>query len=280
MRPSRFAGLVAFGICSALLLLLGGGDSARSQDGDKPEVVAAKDAVVVENLNFEPSDAQVGDEITVTVGIHNTRESLVVVNVRLLTPRQVIPVIPEVEQILFVEGGARQNVKWRAKVVGTGQWTMRASAEGISEGRPLSGKRPEVPGEAIAALGKPWTGTWVASGGYVYDAKIDSRLNPSGTVEGRIHWTLKNAPPERTDYAGKIGKQGIEYVWGTYDPQSRNLDMEGYRRDDPDQILGLDKYRLTLSDDYKEMKGATWHHGTWNAAFNLKVVERDGATQE
>jgi hypothetical protein len=272
MRPSRFTGLVAFGLCSVLLLGVGG--SVRSQEGDKPDARGAKDAVVVESLSFEPRDAQVGDEITVTVGIHNTRESLVVVNVRLLPPQQVVTVIPEAEQILFVEGGAKQNVKWRAKVVGEGQWTMRADADGISEGRPLSGKRPEVPGEAIAALGKKWTGTWVASGGYVYDAEIHSRLNPSGTVEGRILWTLKKAPPERTDYAGKIGKKGVEYVWGTYDPQSRNLDMEGYRRDDPDQILGLDKYRLTLTENYKEMKGATWHHGTWNAAFNLKAVER------
>ena len=276
MWPSRCSSLVVAGM--GVALLLGGGGSAGAQEGDKPEARAAKDAVVVESLTFEPRDAKVGDEITVTVGIHNTRESLVVVNVRLLPPEQVVPVIPEAEQILFVEGGAKHDVKWRAKVVGEGQWTLRADADGISEGRPLSGKRPDVPGEAIAALGKKWTGTWVASGGYVYDAEIHASLNPAGTVEGRIHWTLKQAPPERTDYAGKIGKTGVEYVWGTYDPQSRNLDMEGYRRDDPDQILGLDKYRLTLTENYKEMKGATWHHGTWNAAFNLKASERNSTT--
>jgi hypothetical protein len=80
---------------------------------------------------------------------------------------------------------------------------------------------------------------------------------------------LKKAAADRPDYAGKEGRTGVEYIWGSYAPQSRSLNLEGYRRDDPQGILGLDKYRLTLSENLGEIQGITWDHGTWKAVFRL-----------
>ena len=262
MLRMRFSFLVP--LLAPLLFVLAG--SARSLE---PQEAESKSAVDVVALAFEPEDAQVGDEITVTVAIRNNRAHLVLVNVRLLTPPQVVPVIPDVEQVLFLEGNVNRDVKWRAKIVGEGGWRIRAGAEAIREGWPLTGSRPDLSAEANAALAKNWAGTWSSQGGFIYDAEMQATLQPSGAVAGRIHWTLKTAPDTRSDYADKVGKSGVEYVWGNYDPQYRHLYMEGYRRDDPHQILGLDKYRLTLSEDYDEIKGATWNHGTWEAAFSL-----------
>jgi hypothetical protein len=161
-----------------------------------------------------------------------------------------------VEQIVFVEPGASRHVSWRAKVVSEGALRFFVDPHVVSEGRPMSGGLPRIPEPAALALGKPWTGTWTSPAGFVYDAEFQVRLDPSGAVEGSLRWILRKAPEGRTDYEGKIGAKGIEYVWGTSDPSGRN-------------ILGLDRYRLTLSESFDEIKGATWNHGTWKAAFRL-----------
>jgi hypothetical protein len=133
----------------------------------------------------------------------------------------------------------------------------------------MSGPGPDIPAAEKAALFQKWTGTWETPRGFVYGAELVATFNPSGAVEGRIHWTLTKVPATRPDYAGEEGQTGIEYIWGTYSPQSRSPNLEGYRRDDPRGILGLDRYRLTLSENLGEIRGITYDHGTWKAVFRL-----------
>jgi hypothetical protein len=226
-------------------------------------------AIEVENVTVEPRNAKVGDEITVTVSIHNTRDHLVVTNVRLIPPSAFAEIIPDAEQFLFLEGNARRDAKWRARIAASGGRRFGVGAEAISEGRPMSGPSPEIPAAEKAAVMQKWTGTWESPRGAVFDAELFAAFNPSGAVEGRILWTLRKAAANRPDYVGKEGRTGTEYFWGTYAPQSRSLNVEGYRRHDPQGILGLDKYRLTLSENLGEIHGVTYDHGTWKAVFRL-----------
>jgi type II secretion system protein G len=226
----------------------------------------------VSRVDSRPRGAKVGEEITVTATLRNLTPRLLLVNVRVVLPEQVAVVVPEVEQIVFLEAGASRGVAWRAKIVKEGTWTLRVGGEVVSEGRPVSGPAPEIPAAVQTAFGRSWSGTWQSPAGFVYDAELRLHLNPNGSVEGRLDWLLQKAPAERKDYVGKTGARGTEFIWGTFDPQTRNLDMVGYRRDDPQVILGLDKYRLTLSEKGEEIKGATWNHGTWAAAFTLTPV--------
>jgi hypothetical protein len=46
--------------------------------------------------------------------------------------------------------------------------------------------------------------------------------------------------------------------------------MDGYALDDPNTILGMDKYRLVLSDDGATLGGITWDQGAWDAEFMAK----------
>lgn len=62
---------------------------------------------------------------------------------------------------------------------------------------------------------------------------------------------------------------GTEFVRGTYHPQSGALILEDYRKDDPNGILGLDKYRLIASDPPKTIAGVTGHGNRWSAQFFL-----------
>jgi hypothetical protein len=238
------------------------GDPAPPKPRPEPLGIAA--------FRFDPNPVPAGSEIAVTATLRNATPRLLLASVRLILPEEVSIVLPDAEQTLFFEPGGSRDVRWRAKVEKEGPWKMRLERTVISEGRPVNGPPARVPEPVAAALGKVWAGTWSSTDGYVYDAEFRGRLDASGAVEGRLDWTLRKAPESRTDYANKIGSKGVEYVWGVYDDLARSLDLEGYRRDDPKLILGLDRYRLTLSEDFKEIKGATWHHGTWAAAFRME----------
>jgi hypothetical protein len=252
------------GLHVGLFLGLAGCDLSQDTQG-----TVEKRAIELEDFTVEPQNAQVGDEITVTASIHNTQDHLVVANVRLGPPSALAQIIPDAEQILFLEGHARRDAKWRARIVASGERRLSMSAEVISEGRPMSGPSPDIPPVEKAALMQKWTGTWESPRGAVYDAELVATFNPSGAVEGRILWTLRKAPANRPDYAGKEGRTGTEYIWGTYAPESRSLNLEGYRRDDHQGILGLDRYRLTLSENLGEIRGITYDHGTWKGVFRL-----------
>jgi hypothetical protein len=45
------------------------------------------------------------------------------------------------------------------------------------------------------------------------------------------------------------------------------LVLNGYKLDDPEHILVLDKYRLAVSDDGKVLGGLTFNNGAWTGQF-------------
>ena len=117
------------------------------------------------------------------------------------------------------------------------------------------------------ALAGPWTGLW-NSNTHEYGASLTMKVAADGAVEGQITWTLRKS--NRKDYQGKIGQTGIEFVRGRFDPQSSLVAFDGYRLDDPNKILGTDKYRLVVGDNRKTMGGLTWDHNTWMGRIFLR----------
>lgn len=113
----------------------------------------------------------------------------------------------------------------------------------------------------------PWTGRWIAPEGWIYEATMTLQLASSGSFTGEINWTLRKAARPRE--ADKLGQTGRERVRGIYYPNSGTLIFEGYEKDDPNTIIGLDKYRLVLSEDRRMLGGITAHGGQWNAQFLL-----------
>ncbi len=53
----------------------------------------------------------------------------------------------------------------------------------------------------------------------------------------------------------KTGLTAIEYVQGTFDPASRMVRLRGVRKDDPNSLVILDRYALSLSEDGRTMSG-------------------------
>jgi hypothetical protein len=118
-----------------------------------------------------------------------------------------------------------------------------------------------------AQAGGEWRGLWTAPPGWSYEAKMSLRIGEAGSVNGEITWTLRRSP--RTNDQAKLGLTGVELVRGTYHAVSRALILDGYDKRDPQGILGLDKYRLVVSDNYKAAGGITAHHDKWDAQIFL-----------
>lgn len=115
---------------------------------------------------------------------------------------------------------------------------------------PATVSPPALPASGVSPTGT-WTGTW-AGGSSQFTAAM-SLTESNGTVSGRIVWTLV-----RTTNPKKIGKEGLsatEYVQGTYDASTRMLKMHGVRKDDPNGLVILDTYNLSVSEDGRTIGG-------------------------
>ena len=140
---------------------------------------------------------------------------------------------------------------------------LAIAAFGASNG--AASAQSVAPADQLALAG-PWHGTWTESG-FRYEAVMVLVVDSNGSVEGSINWTLRATP--RPNEAGKVGLKGVEYIRGKFYPDPGALVVEGYRKDDPNVILGLDKYRLIVSESRKTMGGITAHHGPWTGQFFL-----------
>ncbi len=116
-----------------------------------------------------------------------------------------------------------------------------------------------------------WKGRWSDAAGYFYSADMQLKAGSDGAILGKINWTLLESP--NADEQGKLGMTGIEFVHGKYDPASRVLTFEGVSKTDPDNILGLDKYKLLLADNGNVMGGITLNNGSWRGVFTVTRAE-------
>jgi|HubBroStandDraft_6_1064221.scaffolds.fasta_scaffold343220_2 hypothetical protein len=115
-----------------------------------------------------------------------------------------------------------------------------------------------------------WHGFWAAPGGWSYEVDMQIHAGLADNITADLTWTLRAAPASRTDTQGKIGMSGVEHAKGTFSPGCSVVKMDGYALDDPNAILGTDKYRLVLSDDGATLGGITWDQGAWDAEFMAK----------
>ncbi len=114
----------------------------------------------------------------------------------------------------------------------------------------------------------PWHGVWVnGERTYEYGAELDFTVENSGRVQGQIRWTLLRSP--RPEEQGEIGMQAVEYVEGALDLDEGSLTLQGTRKDDPNEIIGLDVYRLAVSPNGQYIAGITWDNGTWGGRIDL-----------
>lgn len=121
-----------------------------------------------------------------------------------------------------------------------------------------------------------WRGVWTNPAGYIYSAEVTLIAGPgcktcavigSRAVHGWIVWTLRkvgsNAPPEM---AAKVSSTGKESVSGEMVGEGFFV-LKGVGKDDPNDIVGLDQYRLALADNGDVIGGITRNNGPWTGQF-------------
>lgn len=116
-----------------------------------------------------------------------------------------------------------------------------------------------------------WRGIWTNPEGNVYTAKMILETGPGcktcaakgeGSVTGKIEWSLRKAGAHTPDMADRMGTVSKELVKGEMRGEGL-LVLNGYDRDDPNNIKPLDQYRLALSDNGKVLGGISLNGGTW-----------------
>ena len=241
----------------AALTLVAFAPQAFSQEAKKPDPFPAR----VEKFDF-PKTTEVGEEFSLAARLTTNHDRVALVSVRMQLSEN-IQVSAPMEQHIFLEPNSSQSVSWKAKRVGAGEMKGFLGSYLVAEKR---GSGQPIPEADKTALEREWAGEYTSTG-TAFDAKLRLRVLPDGAVEGRIHWTYTRT--DREESKRHIGRTGIEFVWGTYDPKMRLLLIDGYRRDDPQAILGLDRYRLTLAERNQALGGTTWANGTNDGRINL-----------
>ena len=86
-------------------------------------------------------------------------------------------------------------------------------------------------------------------------------VKKDGTANAEIVWTYLATDSTRQEmvdlYKGKKGRSGTEYLEGRFDAATGDFYFEGKEKDDPDMILGLDKYHAKLSANKQVIYGTT-----------------------
>jgi hypothetical protein len=91
-------------------------------------------------------------------------------------------------------------------------------------------------------------------------------IKKDGKATGQFVWTVLAVDSTNSSfldmYSGKAGMCGIEYVEGTFNAKTNDFYLEGKLKDDPNLIIGLDKYHLKLAANKQIIYGTTETEGT------------------
>ncbi len=122
-----------------------------------------------------------------------------------------------------------------------------------------------------------FTGFWTKiNTTYVFEFDLILETDGAGKVSGHFQWTVikydEHNNQSKEYYGDKIGTTGREYVRGTYNKSTGELNLKGYRKDDPDMIIGIDTYYLKV-DKNGDLSGDTNANGSWLGRIKGRTSE-------
>jgi hypothetical protein len=111
--------------------------------------------------------------------------------------------------------------------------------------------------QALPSGSHRFAGVW-SGNGFVYAFRMALTVGREGSATGEIHWTLVEAPGERTDV--RRLDEGTEWVVGSVEPGGR-IELRGTRVDRKD-LIAADEYELVLAPN-GTLSGRTRGEGEW-----------------
>ena len=124
-----------------------------------------------------------------------------------------------------------------------------------------------------------FNGTWTKiNTTYEFEFDLILRMKESNRVEGYFIWKLvrydENNTSSKQYYEKKMGMTGIEYVIGIYNHSKSEYILKGYKKQDPQGIIGMDIYNLKLGEN-GDIGGITNANGTWLGRINGTKFKMD-----
>lgn len=124
-----------------------------------------------------------------------------------------------------------------------------------------------------------FTGTWKKIGTtYSFNFNLSLQHFENNQVKGHFDWTVirydEGSKLSEAHYKNKLGLQAREYVKGSFNPDSREYYLKGFRKDDPHNIIGLDTYRLKI-DRAGNIYGDTHANNSWKGRIKGRKLIRE-----
>jgi hypothetical protein len=113
-----------------------------------------------------------------------------------------------------------------------------------------------------------WHGQWTSPTGYLFTATLDLKVLADGAAEGRFIWTLKRSPlPEEQR---KLDMSATEFVSGKVDSAAGTVNLAGTRKDDPNDVIFTDRYRMVVGENGRTLGGVSRNLGDWDGLVFLQ----------
>ncbi|MHC1774853.1 MAG: FISUMP domain-containing protein [Lentimicrobium sp.] len=131
-----------------------------------------------------------------------------------------------------------------------------------SEPEPAPKQEPRI----VAELSGKWMGIWTKTD-YLFEGELFIVTNSDNIMTGKILWTLLKSPKLNDPL---LGKSGIEFISGHYNADSALFFFEGTRKEDFNNVIGLDSYKLFRNSEGEVLAGKTkGGKNLWDAQFKL-----------
>lgn len=125
--------------------------------------------------------------------------------------------------------------------------------------------KPPLP---VSDLAGEWHGQWTSPSGYLFAATLSLKVAPDGIADGRFVWTLKRSP--LAEEQRKLGMSATEFVSGKVDSAAGTVTLSGTRKDDPDDVIFTDRYRLVAGENGRSLAGISGNLGDWDGLVFLQ----------
>lgn len=125
--------------------------------------------------------------------------------------------------------------------------------------------KPPLPASDLAG---DWHGQWTSPSGYLFTTTLSLKVAPDGTANGQFVWTLKRSPLAAEQR--KLGMGAVEFVAGKVDTVAGTVTLAGTRKDDPNDVIFTDRYRLVVGENGRSLAGVSGNLGDWDGLVFLQ----------
>ena len=155
-------------------------------------------------------------------------------------------------------GGAEEAGRLTVRLLGALALLLLAASA-------LAQTKPPLPASDLSG---EWHGQWTSPSGYLFTTTLSLKVAPDGAADGRFVWTLKRSP--LAEEQRKLGMTATEFVAGKVDGAAGTVTLAGTRKDDPNDVIFTDRYRLVVGENGRSLAGVSGNLGDWDGLVFLQ----------